>query len=91
MNTFEFTSVKNTLVDIAIKLEKEAMVGVTAADWNSCLVIRDELIAANDKYIRARHELGYEFTKQYRDEVAEALDGAAVEMYNFMQRLENAA
>lgn len=91
MNTFKFTEVKNRLVKIAAELEQAAMVGVTKEDLNSCIALRDELVIANDSYIRARYELGYEFTNQYRDEVAEALDGVAVEMYNFMQRLETAA
>lgn len=91
MNTFEFQTIKNELVETAAKLEKEAFHGVDKSDWNACLVVRDELIIAHERYMKARYVLGFELTKQYRDEVAVALDGAAVEMYNFMQRLENAA
>lgn len=91
MNTFEFANVKNTLVKIANEIEQAAMLGTTKEDWNSCIALRDELVIANDSYIRARYELGYEFTNQYRDEVAEALDGVAVAMFEFSQRLEDAA
>ena len=91
MNTFTLKTIKDQLVATASELEKAALYGATTADWNHCISIKNKLVKTHQEYVAARHELGYNLTNQYRDEVAEALDGAAVEMFNFMLRLEDAA